>query len=326
MDARTGLPVVGVLGAGPLVRLTHHAAIALGQSLRVFVQPGDDAAALAGAEVTVGDYGSFEDLRAFAEGCDVVNVLDERVPSDLLHRLAADGVAVHPGADAWRFVRDAERRLASSGIEVAAGSSDVARELLVLVARSPYGQGAAWPVAETVRRDGAPAQVAAPAPGLPAARSERAQRLALRIAAESGATGVLAVELVETTAGRLLVASLSAGPHPAGNWTVAGASTSQYEQHLRAVLDYPFGATSLLAPAVVTATVVAASGQTVPRGIDERVHHCMAHWPDVKIHLYGLRGVAGSEIGHVTALGKDLEKVRERAESAARYLTHGGRL
>jgi 5-(carboxyamino)imidazole ribonucleotide synthase len=199
----------------------------------------------------------------------------------------------------------------------------IARELAAVVARSPFGQGAAWPVVETVQSDGICVQVIAPAPGLPDELADEAQQLALRIAAELGVTGILAVELFETTDGRLLVNELAMRPHNSGHWTIEGARTSQFEQHLRAVLDYPLGATTMTAPVVVMANLLAGPDDVVPKGIDERVHHCMAHWPDVKIHLYGKGFRPGRKVGHVTALGDDLDYVRARAVAAADYLANG---
>ena len=199
----------------------------------------------------------------------------------------------------------------------------IARELAADVARSPWGQGAVWPVVETVQQDGICVEVIAPAPDLPEERADEAQELALRIAAELGVTGVLAVELFETTDGRLLVNELAMRPHNSAHWTIEGARTSQFEQHLRAVLDYPLGATTMTAPVVVMANLLGGPDDVVPKGIDERVHHCMASWPDVKIHLYGKGFRPGRKVGHVTALGADLAEVRARARAAADYLANG---
>ena len=201
----------------------------------------------------------------------------------------------------------------------------LARELAAVVARSPFGQGAAWPVVETVQADGICVQVIAPAPGLSDELADEAQQMALRIAAELGVTGVLAVELFETDEGELLVNELAMRPHNSGHWTIEGARTSQFEQHLRAVLDYPLGATTPTAPVVVMANLLAGPDDVVPKGIDERVHHCMARWPDVKIHLYGKGFRPGRKVGHVTALGADLTEVRNRAAAAADYLANGDR-
>ncbi|HKC28271.1 MAG TPA: ATP-grasp domain-containing protein, partial [Jatrophihabitans sp.] len=119
MDERTGLPVVGMVGAGQLARMTHQAAIALGQSLRVLAESPTDGAALVAADVVVGDYRSLDELRAFARGCDVITFDHEHVPNEHIVALAADGVAVHPGAGALRFAQDKQamrERLGELGI------------------------------------------------------------------------------------------------------------------------------------------------------------------------------------------------------------------
>ena len=118
------------------------------------------------------------------------------------------------------------------------------RELSALVARSPFGQGAAWPVVQTVQRDGICVEVIAPAPDLAAETASAAEQLALRVADELGVVGVLAVELFETADGQVLVNELAMRPHNSGHWTMDGAVTRQFEQHLRAVLDYPLGETA----------------------------------------------------------------------------------
>ena len=194
------------------------------------------------------------------------------------------------------------------------------RELAALVARSPFGQAATWPVVETVQADGQCVQVLAPAPGLSADRAAEAQRLALRVAAELDVTGLLAVELFELTTGGFVVNELAMRPHNSGHWTIEGARTSQFEQHLRAVLDYPLGATTPTAPAVVMANVLGAD-RPVAMGTDERLHHLFARFPDVKVHLYGKAERPARKIGHVTVLGRDMAAVRARAALAARWLS-----
>jgi 5-(carboxyamino)imidazole ribonucleotide synthase len=154
--------------------------------------------------------------------------------------------------------------------------------------------------------------------------ADAARDLALRIAAELDVVGVLAVELFVTRQGTLLVNELAMRPHNSGHWTIEGSLTSQFEQHLRAVLDYPMGATTQTAPVVVMANVLGGPDDTEP-ALDERVHHLMARWPDVKIHLYGKGFRPGRKVGHVTALGDDLDVVRGRARAAADYLSLGTR-
>jgi 5-(carboxyamino)imidazole ribonucleotide synthase len=193
------------------------------------------------------------------------------------------------------------------------------RELAVLAARSAHGQGAVYPVVQTVQRNGICHEVLAPAPWLKAGQAHEAQRLALELAAELEVTGLLAVELFETPQGRLLVNELAMRPHNSGHWTIEGARTSQFEQHLRAVLDLPLGAPGATAPQVVMANVF---GGTDPH-VYERYLHVMAADPGIKLHLYGKGVRPGRKIGHVTALGDDVGELRARAGRAARYLATG---
>jgi 5-(carboxyamino)imidazole ribonucleotide synthase len=174
-----------------------------------------------------------------------------------------------------------------------------------------------------VQQDGICVEVIAPAPGLAAERADEAQALALGLAASLGVVGVLAVELFETVDGHLMVNELAMRPHNSAHWTIEGARTSQFEQHLRAVLDYPLGATTPTAPVTVMVNLLAGPDDVKPASIDERVHHCLARWPDVKIHLYGKGFRPRRKVGHVTALGDSLADVRERARAAADYLANG---
>ena len=197
------------------------------------------------------------------------------------------------------------------------------RELAALVARSPSGQGAAYPVVQTVQVDGICREVIAPAPGLSPDVAVEAEAMALRIAAELGVTGLLAVELFETRGGGLLVNELAMRPHNSGHWTIEGARTSQFEQHLRAVLDLPLGSCS---PPDGSFTVMAnLLGGTDPDVFDRYIH-VMAADPAVKVHFYGKEVRTGRKIGHVTIVGgpgDDVAAVRDRARRAASYLRWG---
>ena len=188
------------------------------------------------------------------------------------------------------------------------------RELAVLVARSPHGQAAVWPVVETLQVDGVCREVLAPAP-IAEQHALDAQQAALRIAEGLGVTGVMAVEMFDTADG-VLVNELAMRPHNSGHWTIEGARTSQFEQHLRAVLDLPLGDTTTTAPYVVMANVL---GGDIAEMYDGYLH-CLAHDPGIRIHMYGKVVRPGRKIGHVTALGHDAEDVRERARHAAAFL------
>jgi 5-(carboxyamino)imidazole ribonucleotide synthase len=195
------------------------------------------------------------------------------------------------------------------------------RELAALVARSPSGQGAAYPVVQTVQVDGICREVIAPAPGLHPELAVEAEAMALRVAAELGVTGLLAVELFETRAG-LLVNELAMRPHNSGHWTIEGARTSQFEQHLRAVLDLPLGSCASTGTFTVMANLL---GGTDP-DIFDRYLHVMAADPAVKVHFYGKEVRVGRKIGHVTIVGgphDDVAALRDRARRAASYLRWG---
>jgi 5-(carboxyamino)imidazole ribonucleotide synthase len=192
------------------------------------------------------------------------------------------------------------------------------RELAALVARSPSGQAAAYPVVESTQRDGICREVVAPAPGLDPALATRAQELALRIARELDVTGVLAVELFETTDGRVLVNELAMRPHNTGHWTQDGAVTSQFENHLRAVLDLPLGSPVARAPWSVMVNILggpADSGGLLYDGYP----HALARDPRLRVHLYGKEPRPGRKVGHVNVYGDDLHDCLERARHAAAW-------
>jgi 5-(carboxyamino)imidazole ribonucleotide synthase len=195
------------------------------------------------------------------------------------------------------------------------------RELAALVARSPFGQGAAWPVVETVQRDGQCVEVIAPAQDLDHEIGSAAGQLALRLADELGVVGLLAVELFETVDGAIVVNELAMRPHNSGHWTMDGARTSQFEQHLRAVLDYPLGDTSPIAPVTVMANILGAPEKPAI-AMDERMHHLFGRIPDAKVHLYGKEERPDRKVGHVNIVGEDVAKLRERAARAAHWLSH----
>ena len=192
------------------------------------------------------------------------------------------------------------------------------RELAILVARSPSGHGAAYPVVETIQRDGICHEVLAPAPGLADQLAEYAIELGLKLAGDLDVVGVLAVELFETRGG-LLVNELAMRPHNSGHWTIEGARTSQFEQHLRAVLNWPLGAPTATAPCAVMANVLGGHDSDV----HGKLNHVMAADPALKVQLYGKPVRPGRKVGHVTALGEDVAAVRARSRRAARYIAAG---
>ena len=210
--------------------------------------------------------------------------------------------------------------LPAAGPLLAEERVDFTRELAVLVARSPHGQAATYPVVRSIQSGGICREVIAPAPGLPPDHAVIAQQIGLRIAGELDVVGILAVEMFDTPGG-VLVNELAMRPHNSGHWTIEGARTSQFEQHLRAVLDLPLGDTRAVAPVAVMANVLGGSGGGGENGLYGGYLHCLARDPALRIHAYGKEVRPGRKVGHVTALGSDLAETPSRARHAASYLS-----
>ncbi|WP_425297665.1 5-(carboxyamino)imidazole ribonucleotide synthase [Nocardia asiatica] len=381
----SAMPTVTMIGGGQLARMTHQAAIALGQRLRVLAENPDDPAAQVSPEVVLGSHTDLTALRKAAVGSHALTFDHEHVPTEHLEALVAEGVNVQPPPHAlvyaqdklamrgklsalglpvpaftavtsvddavrfgeeheWRIVLKAVRggydgrgvwmpesaeaaasivadQLAHGVQLLAEAKIDLRRELSAMVARSPFGQAATWPVVETVQRKGQCAVVIAPAPDLPEDTAAEAETMALNLAGALGVVGVMAVELFETAEGKLLVNELAMRPHNSGHWGMDGARTGQFEQHLRAVLDYPLGDTAPLAPVTVMANILGAP-QAPAMSMDERLHHLFARIPEAKVHLYGKGERPDRKIGHVNILGDDVAEVREKAERAAHWMSH----
>ena len=193
---------------------------------------------------------------------------------------------------------------------------DFSRELAQQVARRPSGEMRVYPVVETVQKDGVCAEVIAPAPH----SSERLVRVAAEIgtaiAEGLGVTGMLAVELFETTDERLLVNELAMRPHNSGHWSQDGAVTSQFEQHVRAVLDLPLGDPAPLAAWSVMVNIL---GGPAEGSLDQRFTAAMSAHPSAKVHTYGKAPRPGRKVGHVNSVGSDLDEVTYQARAAASF-------
>lgn len=198
------------------------------------------------------------------------------------------------------------------------------RELSALVARTPSGESRAWPVAESIQVAGVCDEVIAPAPGILPDVAAQAQNAALKIAGELGVTGVMAAELFETPgrAPGYLINELAMRPHNTGHWTMDGAVTGQFEQHLRAVLDLPLGATDALGAIVVMKNFLGGANQDPFSAYQA----ALAAEPTVKVHSYGKTVRPGRKIGHVNVIGSpddDVTAVRARAATVADIIRDG---
>jgi 5-(carboxyamino)imidazole ribonucleotide synthase len=375
-------PTLAIIGGGQLARMMAEPANALGLPLRLLAEADGVSAAQVIPDQLVGDYRDLDTLRKVTEGCPVVTFDHEHVPTEHLHALAADGIAVRPGPGAlvhaqdkavmrarlaelgvpcprnavvasvaeveafgfpcvlkttrggydgkgvW-FVRSADdcaepfRTAESSGVQLLAEELvDFRRELSALVARSPSGQAAAYPVVASTQKDGICHEVIAPAPDLAPELAGQAQEIALRIAGALDVTGILAVELFETGDGRILVNELAMRPHNTGHWTQDGAVTSQFENHLRAVMDLPLGSPAPRAAWTVMVNILGAPEQPDNPAVGrlyDGYPHAMARDPHLRVHLYGKELRPGRKVGHVNTYGDDLDDCLERARHAAAW-------
>ena len=229
----------------------------------------------------------------------------------------------YDGKGVWVVRELADSRTAfeaatAAGVQILAEELvDFRRELSALVARSPSGQAAAYPVVASTQLDGVCHEVVAPAPDLAPALAGEAQRIALLLAGALDVTGILAVELFETVDGRILVNELAMRPHNTGHWSQDGAVTSQFENHLRAVMDLPLGSPAPRERWTVMVNIL--GGPTDSGHLYDGLPHAMARDPQLRVHLYGKDLRPGRKVGHVNAYGDDLDDCLERARHAAAW-------
>lgn len=371
--------VVAVIGGGQLARMMQQAAGPLDVRLRALVEAADGATAQVVPESFVGDPSDEEAVRALlaADGASrlALTFEHEHQDTELLQRLAAEGVSVQPPPNALLYARDKlkmRERLSElgapvpdwaiissasnldefladhggeaivktarggydgKGVRLVTDSEDIAdwlagdieliaeekvpfdMEVAALLARRPSGEMRHWELTQTIQKDGVCAVAIAPAPEVSGELRAEARRIAELIAEGLGVTGVLAVEMF-VTGSRLLVNELAMRPHNSGHWTIEGATTSQFEQHLRAVLDLPLGATDMRAPHAVMTNVLGSELSDPAEAYPE----VMAHLSEVKVHLYGKGVRPGRKLGHVSAIGDDLAALTERTAAAAALL------
>lgn len=229
----------------------------------------------------------------------------------------------YDGKGVWKVAEAAEaaEAFASDRALLAEELVDFRRELSAQVARRPSGEIVSYPIVESFQENGICREVVAPAPDLAPDLAAEAVAIATTVAEQLDVVGMLAVELFETTDGRILINELAMRPHNTGHWSMDGAVTGQFENHLRAVLDLPLGPTIPLAPWSVMVNVLGAPAEA--DGVDDLVGALPAVWdlvPEAKVHLYGKGVRPGRKIGHVTVTGDDLASVREQARRAAARL------
>ena len=193
------------------------------------------------------------------------------------------------------------------------------RELAQLSARNPAGDFVSWPVVETRQKNGVCSEVLSPAPNISSEMSTEAVKIARLISESLGVTGNLAVEMFETSEGELLVNELAMRPHNSGHFTIEGSATSQFEQHLRAVLNLPLGKTDPIGPVAVMANLLGVSDSQDLVANREKV---ISLFPEVNIHFYGKAPRLGRKLGHITVVGEDADTCLRTAEAARNQLNN----
>ena len=324
---KNSFPTLGVIGGGELARMCVAPAAALGIDLLIFVsEPNDPAAQICNHEI--GSYKDLSAIRTFAKNCDVITFVDELIPLSVIRAIEEDGVVVRPSSAALEFSQSEEalrlKLLDYPGPEYKTkngkipieGQLDIDVEIMVIVARSPHGQATTWSPTMDVQKDGISVMSITPVPQLSQDLSERVQKIALEIAEIVGLVGVAAVKMLVKQE-EIFVNDLAMGLHDLGLWTIEGARTSQFEQHLRAVLDLPLGDPTMSAPIAVVGNLVAG------RKIDmyRPYLHLMARTPALKFHQYRNEVSLGSKVGHITLLGDRLEDLTSEIQHAIDYIS-----
>lgn len=226
----------------------------------------------------------------------------------------------YDGRGVW-VIKSSEQAAEVLAIPLAAGAQwlaeehiDFVQELAAQVARSPHGQAVAYPIARTTQINGICAEVVVPCPGLSAERAVQAQEIALRIARDLNVIGMLTVELFDTGE-EIYVNELAMRPHNSGHWSIDGAVTSQFENHLRAVLDLPLGDPRAVAPYAVMVNILGGDVDD----LYSAYRHVLARDPGIKVHLYGKEVRPGRKLGHVTVIGDNYDQLLARGRHAADY-------
>jgi len=281
---RKTFPTVGVVSDGPTFGMFLPPASALGVEL---IHCDSKAA-----------------VQSIAAQCDVVTVATTSDFPAIAQRLVTAGMTVRPSISAYSYSKDS---LGAKPVKDA--------QFCVMVARSPHGQATSWAPSEIITTDNRWTMSITPAPHLSDALQEKAQQLALDFSAAAGAVGVIAVEM-SVKEDELFIVNVEMHPNSSGNWTIDGSVTSQYEQHLRAILDLPLGDPAMSAQFAVTGNFYCGEKPDMYRPY----LHLMARTPALKFHQYKNSSTPGELMGHITVAGNNLAKLIEEIEHALEYM------
>jgi len=320
MTSQTHFPTVGIIGAGQMARMLIEAASRLNIDIKLFSKDLAESAALIANNIVIGSVENYAELTSFAAGTKVVTFDANEYEFENLRRLEIQGQIFHPALSTIETLQSTDlvkKLLLDSQLPFKDADVNFDRELSIQVARSPHGQTVVYSVVQIQKTDEILTEVIAPAPNLSDAKASELQLIALKISEIFNIVGVFTVEFLDLGNDKFLISEIKLGPTNSGHWTIDGATTSQFENHLRAILDLPLGSPTLVAPITVMVNVL--GGQYLD--MYKPFLHCMAHDPKLRIHLYGKEVKAGRKVGHVNIIGQNLEDLLDRAHHAADYLT-----
>ena len=320
MTSQTHFPTIGIIGAGQMARMLIEAASRLNIDIKLFSKDLAASAALIANNVVIGSINNYAELSSFATGTNVVTFDTDEYEFGNLRKLETQGQIFQPALSTIETLQNLElvkKLLFDSKLPFKDADLNFERELSVQVARSSHGQSVVYSVAQIKKADEILHEVIAPAPDLSDAKASELQLIALNISEIFNIVGIFTVEFLDLGNNKFLISEIKLGPTNSGHWTIDGATTSQFENHLRAILDLPLGSPTLVAPITVMVNVL--GGQYLD--MYKPFLHCMAHDPELRIHLYGKEVKAGRKVGHVNISGNNLVDLLERAHHAADYLT-----
>ena len=320
MKSGSHFPTVGILGAGQMARMLIEAATRLNIEIKLLSKSSEESAALIANNVIVGDIDSYSDLSVFALDTDVITFDLQEFPYETLKKLEKEGQVFRPQISTIEHLENSDfvkKTLVDANLPFQDKVDNFERLLSVQAARSQHGQTVVYSVVQIKKIDEILDEVIAPAPNLSDAHASELQLITLKISELFDIQGVFTVDFFDLGNNKFLISQIILGPTNSGLWTIDGATTSQFENHLRAILNLPLGSQKLLAPTTVMVNVLGGKYLDMYKPF----LHCMAHDPELRIHLYGKEVKPGRKVGHVNISGLNLNDLLERAHHAADYLT-----
>ncbi|MFY8205031.1 MAG: ATP-grasp domain-containing protein [Actinomycetes bacterium] len=319
MTNKSHFPIVGIIGGSQIARMLIEAATRLNIDIKILCKDSQESAALIANSVSIGDTNNYSELTKFALDTEVITFDAYQFSLENLKKLEEQGQLFRPSLSTVENLQDTsfiQQSLLDAGLVVKDDEVKSARELSLQVARSPHGQSVVYPVSQTKRIDDVLDEVITPAPNLSDSKASELQSIALRVSELFKIIGIFSVEFIDTGNNEFFISQIKLGPTNSGHWTIDGSITSQFEQHLRAILDLPLGDTSMTAQYAVMGNVLGGDKQDMYRPY----LHLLARTPKLKVHQYRKEVKPGRKIGHVTLLGENLIELTTEVQHAIDYM------